>query len=329
MPFPGGEAAALARLKHYLWDSDALGTYFETRNGMLGADYSSKFAPWLAHGCLSPRQVAHECRRYEGARVQNKSTYWMVFELIWRDFFKLYCAKHGDAVFLEGGPIGSHQSWRSDAQLLQRWKDGELGVPLVDANMRELKATGFMSNRGRQNVASYLALDLQLDWREGAEHFEALLLDYDVCSNWGNWVSAAGLTGGRVNRFNIVKQSKDYDTDGAYVRHWLPELKDVPSQFVHEPWKMGRAEQERFGCRIGTHGDAASDYPNPPKSLFQYGGGGGGGKGGGGKGGAGKGGGRGKGGGPKGPGSAGPRGNGGGGRARAGAPVRGRVQHAY
>ncbi|EOD19626.1 hypothetical protein EMIHUDRAFT_209270 [Emiliania huxleyi CCMP1516] len=244
MPFPGGEAAALAR--HYLAISlaapcDALATYFETRNGMLGADYSSKFAPWLAHGCLSPRQVAHECRRYEGARVQNKSTYWM------------------------GGPIGSHQSWRSDAQLLQRWKDGELGVPLVDANMRELKATGFMSNRGRQNVASYLALDLQLDWREGAEHFEALLLDYDVCSNWGNWVSAAGLTGGRVNRFNIVKQSKDYDADGAYVRHWLPELKDVPSQFVHEPWKMGRAEQERFGCRIGTHGDAASDYPNPPK----------------------------------------------------------------
>ena len=81
-------------------------------------------------------------------------------------------------------------------------------MPLVDANMRELKATGFMSNRGRQNVASYLALDLQLDWREGAEHFEALLLDYDVCSNWGNWVSAAGLTGGRVNRFNIVKQSR-------------------------------------------------------------------------------------------------------------------------
>ena len=174
MPFPGGEEAALKRLKHYLWDSDSLSTYFETRNGMLGADYSSKFAPWLAHGCLSPRQVAHECAKYESERVKNKSTYWMVFELIWRDYFKLYCAKHGRSVFMEGGPIGSHQMWRSDPELLQRWKDGRLGVPLVDANMRELAATGFMSNRGRQNVASYLALDLQLDWRHGADHFESL-----------------------------------------------------------------------------------------------------------------------------------------------------------
>merc|ERR1719217_644587 len=147
MPFPGGETAALARLKHYLWDSDALGTYFETRNGMLGADYSSKFAPWLAHGCLSPRQVANECKKYESERVQNKSTYWMVFELIWRDYFRYYSAKHGRSIFMEGGPIDSMQVWRTDPELLRRWKTGTLGVPLVDANMRELAATGFMSNR--------------------------------------------------------------------------------------------------------------------------------------------------------------------------------------
>ena len=137
-------------------------SYFETRNGMLGADYSSKFAPWLAHGCLSPRTIAHECASYEAKRVKNKSTYWMVFELIWRDYFRYYSAKQGRSIFMEGGPIGSHQSWRTDPQLLQRWKTGTLGVPLVDANMRELAATGFMSNRGRQNVASYLALDLQV-----------------------------------------------------------------------------------------------------------------------------------------------------------------------
>ena len=145
---------------------------------MLGADYSSKLAPWLAHGCISPRLIAAECGRYERERVKNKSTYWLVFELIWRDFFKLYCAKHGTSVFKAGGPIGSKQGWRKDPILLQRWKEGTTGVPLVDANMRELAATGFMSNRGRQNVASYLALDLQLDWRDG-DHFESLL-DYDV-----------------------------------------------------------------------------------------------------------------------------------------------------
>mmetsp|Transcript_86664 Transcript_86664/g.260171 ORF Transcript_86664/g.260171 Transcript_86664/m.260171 type:complete len:329 (+) Transcript_86664:30-1016(+) len=290
MPFPGGEGAALARVKHYLWDSDSLGSYFETRNGMLGADYSSKFAPWLAHGCLSPRHVAYECARYEKERVQNKSTYWMVFELIWRDFYRFYSAKHGRALFMEGGPIGSHQSWRSDLELLQRWKDGKLGVPLVDANMRELQATGFMSNRGRQNVASYLALDLQIDWRYGADHFESLLLDYDVCSNWGNWAAAAGLTGGRVNRFNIVKQSKDYDPDGAYVRHWMPELTDLPTQFVHEPWKMSMADQERYGVKVGAFNVPGVDYPMPPKSNFQYSDGGkGGGKGGDGKGGGDKG----------------------------------------
>ena len=102
-----------------------------------------------------------------------------------------------------------------------------------------------------------------------------------------NWVAAAGLTGGRVNRFNIVKQSKDYDADGEYVRHWLPELKDVPTQFVHEPWKLSLADQERFGVRIGTYGDASVTYPNPPKSLFSYGGDGGKGGKGGGKGGKG------------------------------------------
>lgn len=123
--------------------------------------------------------------------------------------------------------------------------------------MREMLHTGFMSNRGRQNVASFLALDLKQDWRLGADHFESLLLDYDVCSNWGNWVSAAGLTGGRLNRFNIVKQSKDYDSDGTYLRMWVPELSQVPTKYIHKPWEMPRSVQEASKCVIGE------DYPNP------------------------------------------------------------------
>ena len=267
LPFEGGETAALKRLKHYLWDADCLGTYFETRNGMLGADYSSKFSPWLAQGCLSARTVAAECAKYEQKRVKNKSTYWLVFELIWRDFYKFYAAKHGDAIFKIHGPIGSRQPWKRDPQLLERWKEGRTGMPLVDANMRELAATGFMSNRGRQNVASYLALDLALDWRTGADHFESLLIDSEVCANWGNWVAAAGLTGGRVNRFNIVKQSNDYDPKGEYIRHWIPELAQVPAPFVHEPWKLSKVDQERYGVRIGN--DASCDYPTPPRGNWQ------------------------------------------------------------
>jgi deoxyribodipyrimidine photo-lyase len=262
LDFRGGETAALKRLQYYLWDSDLLSTYFETRNGMIGGDYSTKFSPWLAHGCLSPRRIYHEIQSYESKVVANKSTYWVIFELIWRDYFRFFCEKHGDKVFLPGGIVGDRngqqeRGWSSDRDAFRRWREGSTGVPLIDANMREMNATGFMSNRGRQNVASFLALDLNQDWRLGADYFESMLLDYDVCSNWGNWVSAAGLTGGRVNRFNTIKQSKDYDADGDYVRLWVPELKRVPTKYVHKPWEMPTSVQASSGCVIGE------DYPNP------------------------------------------------------------------
>lgn len=257
LDFSGGETAARRRLKYYLWESDLLATYFETRNGMVGGDYSTKFSPWLAHGNLSPRLIYHEIKKYESKRVANKSTYWVIFELIWRDFFRFFCEKHGNKVFLPGGTAGRRPDWRNDKEALRRWKKGSTGMPLVDANMREMAATGFMSNRGRQNVASFLALDLKLDWRLGADHFESLLLDYDVCSNWGNWVAAAGMTGGRINRFNIAKQSKDYDADGTYLRLWLPELSKVPTKYIHKPWEMPRSVQEASECIIGE------DYPFP------------------------------------------------------------------
>jgi deoxyribodipyrimidine photo-lyase len=261
--FRGGEKAALARVQDYIWDKDLLKVYFETRNGMLTTeDYSTKFAPWLAHGNLSPRHVARECTKYEEQREANKSTYWVVFELIWRDFFKFFALKHGQTLFFPSGTIGSSKPWKHYQKNLQAWINGKTGFPLVDANMRELAATGFMSNRGRQNVASFLALELNQDWRYGADYFESTLLDYDVHSNWGNWCAAAGMTGGRLNRFNIVKQSKDYDQHGDYVRFWLPELKDVPTQFVHEPWKMNQFQQSQYNCRLGV------DYPNPIAKPF-------------------------------------------------------------
>ena len=189
MPFTGGETAALARVQTYLWDKDLLKVYFDTRNGMIGPDYSTKFAPWLAHGCLSPRYVARECYKYEQERVANKSTYWVVFELLWRDFFKFFAMKHGNQIFFRGGTSNSDQSWGFNRRVFDAWKEGRTGYPLVDANMRELAATGFMSNRGRQNVCSFLAMDLKQDWRYGADYFESMLLDYDVHSNWGNWCS--------------------------------------------------------------------------------------------------------------------------------------------
>lgn len=257
MEFRGGETAGLARIQEYIWDKDMLKVYFDTRNGMLGANYSTKFAPWLAHGCISPRYIAAQCKKYEEERVENKSTYWVVFELLWRDYCKFFCYKHGDQVFFPSGTVGRPKKWSHFEKNFERWRDGMTGYPLIDANMRELKTSGFMSNRGRQNVASFLAIDLGHDWRLGADWFESNLLDYDVYSNWYNWCAAAGMTGGRLNRFNIVKQSKDYDVQGEYVRHWIPELKDVPTDFVHEPWKMTQFQQMEYNCKLGV------DYPNP------------------------------------------------------------------
>ncbi len=259
----GGEDVALQRLQYYLWESKLIEKYFDIRNGMVGGDYSTKLAPALAHGCISPRYMYWQIQQYEKERVANKSTYWVVFELIWRDYFKYYALAQGDAIFKLHGPMGKSRPWKVDQAMFERWRDGQTGWPLVDANMRELKQTGFMSNRGRQNVASFLCLDLGLDWRLGADWFESMLLDYDPASNWGNWVAAAGLTGGRINKFNITKQSKDYDPDGEYIRLWCPELKNIPSTKIHEPSNMSRKDQEVFQVQIGQ------DYPQAiPSSYF-------------------------------------------------------------
>lgn len=263
LPFEGGEAAGLARLQHYFWQADRLRSYKESRNGMLGADYSAKFSPWLALGCLSPRQIYAEVQRYETCRIRNDSTYWLVFELLWRDYFRFICAKHGRRIFYPSGLQGLAIAWKQDWPQFEQWRLGQSGFPLIDANMRELAATGFMSNRGRQNVASFLTKNLGIDWRWGAEWFESQLIDYDVCSNYGNWNYTAGVGNDArgFRYFNIAKQAKDYDPQGVYVKHWLPALAQVPAAKVHAPWQLSSAEQQRYGLLLGV------DYPLPMVDL--------------------------------------------------------------
>jgi deoxyribodipyrimidine photo-lyase len=222
----GGETAALAQLDSYFWQKDLLKSYKETRNGLLGFDYSSKFSAWLSLGCISPRYIYEEVRRYEQQRVSNDSTYWLIFELLWRDYFKFVMQKYGRLLFSKGGIRQTTPAFlppHDEQKLLQRWINGETGVNFIDANMLEIKHTGFMSNRGRQNVASFLVKDLRVDWQLGAAYFEQQLLDYDVCSNWGNWCYVAGVGNDpRENRyFNTAKQAQTYDPQGEYVRHWL------------------------------------------------------------------------------------------------------------
>ena len=256
--YTGGEDKALERLEYYLWESDGIAQYKETRNGMLGQDYSSKFSPWLAQGCISPKKIYHEIKKYELQRTKNKSTYWLFFELMWRDFFRLMGKKHGNNIFKVGGTKEEpRDEWENNFDLFRIWSEGRTGFPMIDANMIELNKTGFMSNRGRQNVASFLVNDLKVNWLMGAEYFESLLIDYDPCSNYGNWNYIAGVgSDPRENRyFNTISQSKRYDPEGVYVTHWIPSLKSLGSDKVHEPFSLSNQEQEELGFILGK------DYP--------------------------------------------------------------------
>lgn len=226
LPFKGGWKEAKSRVDYYIWDSQLIATYKDTRNGLIGGDYSGKFSPWLANGCLSPREIYWQVKDFERKVKSNSSTYWMIFELLWRDYFRWVSLKYGNKIFWSKGIKGfSDLPMKQHFERLEQWRTGATKEPFVNANMLELMHTGFMSNRGRQNVASYLVKDLQVDWRLGAAWFESQLIDYDPSSNYGNWIYVAGVGNDpRENRyFKISKQAQRYDPDGEYQRLWLDE----------------------------------------------------------------------------------------------------------
>ena len=219
--FLGGERNAVEHLKQYLVRR-LPDTYKETRNQLIGKDYSSKFSPWLALGCISARTIAAELTEYEQCHGANDGTYWLWFELLWRDYFRFLHFKYGKQLYRAKG-LSEAPIAHSDIQQFESWCNGSTGQPLVDAGMRELLKTGYLSNRMRQVVASYWIYDLQGDWRVGAAWFESQLIDYDVYSNQGNWLYIAGRgtdpRGGRP--FNVAKQTQDHDPRGEYQRLWL------------------------------------------------------------------------------------------------------------
>lgn len=221
-PFSGGTVEARGRLDYYFWESGKLGYYKRTRNGMCGSDYSSKLSPWLANGSISARTIYREVKKFERERIKNQDTYWLIFELLWRDYFKYISLKHGNSIFKKEGIKDRKYQWLEEPEVFKNWTMGRTGNDFVDANMIELRRTGWMSNRGRQNVASYLTKDLMQDWRMGAAWFESLLLDYDVHSNWGNWMYASG-TGNdpRDRKFNTKLQAERYDQNGTFRKLWL------------------------------------------------------------------------------------------------------------
>jgi deoxyribodipyrimidine photo-lyase len=221
--YRGGTRAAAAHLKQYL--GRALPhSYKATRNQLHGLDYSSKLSPWLALGCISARSVMQELKQFESEQGANEGSYWLWFELLWRDYFRVLHLKYGKQLYYASG-LNQSDKPIHNARGFEHWRSGTTGESIVDAGMRELQATGYLSNRLRQVVASYLIYDLHSDWRAGAAWFESQLLDYDVYSNQGNWLYIAGRgtdpRGGR--RFNPQKQAQDHDANGSYRALWLSD----------------------------------------------------------------------------------------------------------
>lgn len=217
----GGRSHGLARMQRWFWQNDCIARYKETRDGLVGSDFSSRLSPWLATGAISPREVAAEIRRYERERTANESTYWLFFELLWRDYFHFWVRRWQGRAFKARGVLGRTPCGAQDLATFRDWCAGTTGEPFVDASMRELQATGQLSNRARQNVASWLAKTAGIDWRWGAAWFESQLIDFDVGPNWGNWQYVAGVGNDPRNRtFDVRAQAERYDGDGAYRRTW-------------------------------------------------------------------------------------------------------------
>ena len=220
--FIGGESNALIHLNHY-FDSTAPSTYKTTRNALDEWTHSTKFSAWLANGSLSVKTLLNRLRDYEQDVIANESTYWIWFELLWREYFYWYAVSHQQKLFLFQGIGEQLPNTRYDEQRLQQWQNGDTLYPIVNACMNQLRRTGYMSNRGRQLVASCLIHELGLDWRYGATYFEQHLIDYDVASNWGNWQYLAGVGADPrgCRQFNLDKQAQQYDPNSKFINKWL------------------------------------------------------------------------------------------------------------
>lgn len=299
-PLRGGESSALDRLDWYFvrgksadssrWgkaDPPPVARYKQTRNNLIGHAYSSKMSPFLAYGSISPRQIWEALDDHETKFGEDQNTYWVRFELLWRDYFFFVAEKFGHLVYDLGGFERATDPRQAAKKMEEGWwrkwepiKDGaehemtrllegRTGIPFIDANIIELRESGFMSNRGRQNVASFLSKDLGYDWRIGAEFFQSNLIDYDPTSNYGNWQYVAGVGNDpRASRqFNIIKQAKDYDSHGDYVKMWIPALRNLHADYVHTPWLLTAEERRRYGLKTTKMDVTIDGYPAEP--LFE------------------------------------------------------------
>ncbi|MCO6452293.1 MAG: deoxyribodipyrimidine photo-lyase [Caldilineales bacterium] len=261
--FPPGEAEAQRRLNAFIGgDNPAIFYYAEQRNRM-DLEGTSQLSPYLRFGMLSPRQAVISAQSAiasaPNAQARKGAETWLN-ELIWREFY-LSILFHFPHVMREAfRPEYDNIVWQNDKDDFAAWREGRTGYPIVDAAMRQLAATGWMHNRARMIVASFLVKDLLIDWRWGERWFMQNLVDGDPAANNGGWQWTAGVgvdAAPYFRVFNPVLQGRKFDPGGDFVRRWAPELANVPNRYIHNPWEMPAAEQRAAGCQIGR------DYPLP------------------------------------------------------------------
>ncbi len=223
--FTGGEKAAIEHMEAY-FSSDYPAQYKLLRNDLDHWSHSTKFSAWLANGALSVKRLLQQLRQFEKTHTANESTYWIFFELLWREYFQWYAFRYRHKLFRPQGLGKKKITCCFYPERYQKWAHGNTPYPLVNALMKQLNETGYMSNRGRQIVASCFINELELDWRFGAAYFEQQLIDYDVAANWGNWQYIAGVgadpRGGR--HFNIEKQQRQYDPQQTFIQKWKGQV---------------------------------------------------------------------------------------------------------
>jgi deoxyribodipyrimidine photo-lyase len=258
----GGEAAGLVTLNSFL--ANRAGAYLRNRD-LLAEDGTSRLSHHLALGTLSPRKVyrAISERMAGGADpgVEEKEGLGTFLnQVVWREFYKQILANFPHVEDKSFKKDFDAVPWKTNVGLFNAWRDGVTGYPIVDAGMRQLKAEGWMHNRGRMIVAGFLTKDLHVDWRMGERHFLDLLVDGDLALNNGGWQWSAG-TGTDAQPwyriFNPVLQGRKFDPDGRYVKKYLPGLSEVPDRYLHSPWEMPESIAREAGIRIGR------DYPAP------------------------------------------------------------------
>jgi deoxyribodipyrimidine photo-lyase len=239
----GGETLARAALDRFM--RSTIDEYGDRRDDLAG-DATSHLGAYLHFGCVSPLEVAARAGGVGGAFVR---------QLCWRDFHRQVTAAF--PAIASRDYRSRQRRWSDDDDAMSAWKSGTTGIPIVDAGMRQLRVEGWMHNRARLIVASFLTRQLGIDWRRGADHFLDWLVDGDIASNSGNWQWVAG-TGNdtRPNRrFNVLRQAARFDPEGDYVRRYVDELSRVDSRAVHRPWTLPTATRARIS------------YPDPIVEL--------------------------------------------------------------